>query len=331
MKVLVQRYGLVLKTIDIKGDRAKIGNAADCEVMIDDPYLSAHIADIVKKDGEWRIIDTGTSLEGVTRSGVRVEDEPLLSKEPYQVGGFEFLIEDDSVPRRTAERANPGASPTSAGRRDIPQTIIETDSAPVIPRTVFEEPVIPKTVFEMPMPSKPASQPGMTPTPQPLQMTPMPEVAPAHAAAPAAPAPNRRRLLMIVLAAGIMLMLLIIVVGGGSKKKPKGKEDVATSTTTTTTAATTETAAPVATAVVSGDDLIKKLDIDGALNAWERQLKEKPDPAVADRFCRVAADTAAVYAASGDAAKAKSYYARVVAVGAADSEVVKMAKTKLGT
>ena len=58
-------------------------------------------------------------------------------------------------------------------------------------------------------------------------------------------------------------------------------------------------------------------------------MKQGANPALRDRFCMVASEVAAVHAASGNPAKAKEYYKRIVAVGAPETEVVKFAQAKL--
>jgi hypothetical protein len=315
MKVLIQRYGILIKSIDITGDRARIGNAADSEVMIDDPYLSANVAELVRRGGDWHIVDTGTSLEGVTREGNRIEEEALIAGVPYQVGGFELVMEGTEGLRKTGERPAPAAAP-------IMRTMMEEETPNLIPRTMMEAdaPMIPKTMFEAPMPREQVA------APRPVVS---PAAAPIYAPAPAAVqvAPKRRSLVPLILGlAGALVLLVILGVVFGGKKKPQPAPQVATTTATTSTA---PVVAPPVTRPATGDEQSARLQIDEALNSWEAQLKQGADPALRDRFCMVASEVAAVHAASGNPAKAKEYYKRIVAVGAPETEVVKLAQAKL--
>jgi hypothetical protein len=275
------------------------------------------VAELVKRNGDWHIVDSGTSLEGVTREGTRVEDEALVAGVPYQVGGFELVMQGDDVPRRTADRPMPASG--AAASQPIMKTMME--DTPLVPRTMMETdstPIIPRTMFEAPMPQQHVAQPV---APSPMQVPPAVRVAPV-AAAPMAKRKNLKPLIF-ALAGGVVLLLVLAVLTSG-KKKPKVEPPVASTTTTTTTAP-----AVVAQRPATGDEQISRLQIDEALNSWEAQLKQKDDQALRDRFCIVASEVAAVHAASGDPGKAREYYKRIVAVGSPNSDMVKLAQAKL--
>lgn len=328
MKVLIQRYGIVIKSIEVSGERARVGNSPDSEVMIDDPYLSANVAELAKKNGEWRIVDSGTSLEGVLHNGARIEDEPIEAGSTYHVGGFELVIEGiEPPPWKTAERPMPSPAPATARpvmrtvMEDtplVPRTMMETDSRPVVPRTMMETdatPIIPKTMFETPMPAQNA--------PPARVAAGVPAQAVRVQGTPPAATPPRRNLkpLIFALAGGVVLLLLLAVLTGGKKKAPPP--------VVAKKAPVAPVVAPVVQRPASGDEQIQRLQIDTALDSWEAELKRADDPKLRDRFCAVAAEVASVHLAAGDPAKARQYYQRIVSVGAAESEMVKLARTRL--
>src|SRR5512134_3797703 len=142
MKASIRRHGIVLRSIDLFGNIAKIGSGEQCEIRIDDPYLAAHVADVIRRADGWTIADAATSLEGVTRGGARIEEEKIVPNEPYLIGGFEIVFEGDV--------ARAPASAPSYGQQVQPG---------VVPRTIVEQPLppgtggareMPRTVVDMP-------------------------------------------------------------------------------------------------------------------------------------------------------------------------------------
>ena len=135
MKVTLRRHGIVIRTIDVLKSPARIGSGEECEIRIDDPYLAGHVGDLVERDGEWFMVDAAASLEGITRDGRRIDDEPVAWKEPYSVGGFE-VVADDGIQR----------PPTLSG-------------APTVAGNVPRPPTVPGTVIEQ-LPTRPTTIPG---------------------------------------------------------------------------------------------------------------------------------------------------------------------------
>ena len=342
MKVLLQRHGIVIKSVAIHGDRASIGSSAESDVMIDDPYLAGHVADIVKEADGWHLVDSGTSLEGVTHNGTRVDDELVITGEPYSVGGFELVVQlegdeaaaqERQIKKRTAERIVPG---TVAG--DAPVVLATIAESVEIPRTMMDTALpsneIPKTMFEAPMPAAaprqapPPPRPAVQPQGPPVLI---PPVSSRPVAAATSAPPNRKRILLLASAVGVVFILLVVVIIGGSgSKKPKPSAKVAKSETNTTAAPTTT--APVTPVVPSGTPTqhLASLNYDAALSSWEKELASpSASSATRNRYAELALEVGRIHAANGSP-KAPAYFANVVKYGAPDSPAVAEAKRRLG-
>lgn len=323
MNVHIRRYGIVIKSIPVSGEKASIGSGSDCDIVIDDPYLAAHVADLVKKPDGWHIVDAATSLEGVARDGNRIEDELVTGGAVYSVGGFELVAEGAAPAAAAGPQAERPAGMPPPTMADVampsgpPPTIAENVA---IPRGSE----IPKTMFEAPMPR--AAAPAARPSGPAAQLV----TPPRHAAPAAAPDNRRKRLLLIagVFGALIVLMLILIVARGG-KDEPTKVVTTETTATTATTVVKTETAPPVV-AASDAAKLLSSLKYDEALAAWEAQLGKGPDPALAKRYADLALEIGRIQAASG-APNARQYFERVVKFGPADSAAVAEAKRRLAT
>jgi len=316
MNIELRRYGIVIKTTKITGDKASIGSGTGCDILIEDPYLAAHVGDLVKRGETWYITDTGTSLDGITRDGERIDDEPIVDGRVYSIGGFELVAQlQPGVPRST-QAASPKVD------RVVPGTVIEELPRPksaAIPGTVVEpianfrrQAEIPKTVFE-----------AIPPRPVPVAV---PPVAPPRAApAPVKSGPRLRRIAFVAM--GLMLLLLLIVVVGGGKKKP-----VATKTTPQTeSVAVKVTPAPVVVAPaapLSATDLLASLKYDRALQTWEKELAKSDDPKTRARYAELAVEIGRIHAANRSP-DATGYFERAVKWGPAGSAAVEEAKRRL--
>ncbi|MHB0968185.1 MAG: FHA domain-containing protein [Thermoanaerobaculia bacterium] len=339
MKLAIQRHGIVIRTIDLRGDTARIGSGPECEVMLDDPYLAAHVADFVKRPDGWYVVDTAASLEGVSRDGVRIEEEKVAAGATYSVGGFEIVPQlgpevsapaaqaaapqfDSVLPRTMMETELPPRSPAQA--REIPKTMMEAELPPEI-----RGDVAPQARAETPR-NVVRSTPAAAPKAPGLEGFQRVDTRPGTAAAPAVAgsAPKKSKALLFVaagLGALIVLVAIIGIVAGGKKTEPAKP-------TETATAATPKPAEPVPTPAVpaSADQLLAKLDADKALAAWEATLASAPDPATQDRYAALALELAQLHSAANDTAKANAYFERVVKFGRPDSDAVKTAKKRLG-
>jgi pSer/pThr/pTyr-binding forkhead associated (FHA) protein len=338
MKLAIQRHGIVIRTIELRGDTARIGSGPECEVMLDDPYLAAHVADFVKRADGWYVVDTAASLEGVSRDGARIEEEKVAAGATYAVGGFEI------VPQLGPEVSAP-AAPAAAPQFDsvLPRTMMETELPPPSPAKARE---IPRTMMETELPPEvrgdmapqaraetprnvARSTPAAAPKPAGLEGFQRVDTRPGTSSVPAAPgaAPKKSKALLFVaagLGALIILVAIIGIVAGGKKEPAKPTE--------TATAASPKPAEPVATpaAPPTADALLAKLDADKALATWEATLASTPDPTTQDRYAVLALELAQLHSAANDTAKANAYFERVVKFGRPDSDAVKTAKKRLG-
>jgi hypothetical protein len=335
MKLAIQRHGIVIRTIEITGDSARIGSAPECEVMLDDPYLAGHVADLVKRADGWYIVDTAASLEGVSRDGARIEEEKIAGGSTYGVGGFELVPQLGAEAPRAAAPQSDAANmktmmetelpPAQASSREFPKTMMETEMPPEVRGDVAPQPraQTPQNVaFAAPAGAAKArglegfqrveTRPGTTPVPTPGQ--------------PAAPKKSKAPLIAVG-AIGVLIVLVVIigVVAGSKKKAPPKPVQTATAPAPTPVEPAPEPAAPP-----TPDALLAKLDADKALGAWEAALTTAPDPAVQDRYAALALELALLHSAANDTAKANSYFERVVKFGRPESDAVKAAKKRLG-
>lgn len=307
MKVSIQRHGIVIRSVEVSGDRARIGNTPECEILIDDAYLSPHVADVVNVDGVWRIIDAGR-LEGIHRAGVRIEDEPVADGATYSVGGFELVL-------------HLGAPAPAAFRAQAPPP---------------ERPLTPETQLSVPLPApsqapRPAPQPDhprAIVTPADLQPQPSsPAFRPAEGA-PAAVAPSRsKRVVLLAVAFGAGLIVLIIVFLTMTGKKP-----APTATTSKAPQAPAAPVGPVPTAageIRAGERALASLDYDHGLQHWEAALKLSPDAALQRRYADVAVEVGRAFLAKGESERGRGYLQKAIDIGPGDAESVQLAKRVL--
>lgn len=324
MKIHISRQGIVIRTVEIKGDKGSIGSGADCAVRLDDPYLAAHVADIVNRGGEWRIVDAATSIDGVSHNGRRVEDEPLVSGERYSLGAFELMAEGvggaaSPVPPSAPSHGVPPARPGG------PATLMQTGDQPPIPKTMFETP-IPGGLAGSNAPPQAAPQftppasSGFQPMAQPAAAVPPPR--------PAATPQKKRSKLPLILALFALMFVVVLLAGvmfmmGGRDKK------VATPAATPTPAPTP--AATVVAPAEAGNQKASALQIDEALQSWETAIQAGGNDELRVRYAKLAYDAAMVHAAANDSEKSKSYLERVIKFGPPDSPEVEDAKARTGS
>jgi hypothetical protein len=312
MKVSIQRHGIVIRSVEVKGDRARIGNTPECEILIDDAYLSAHVADFVNVDGVWRIIDAGR-LEGIHRAGVRIEDEPVADGATYSVGGFELVLHL--------------GSPAPAAFH--------------VPAPPTERPLTPETQLSVPLPAHPQpprpeprpEQPRALVTPADLQQQPSsqafrpaPVVVPAEGA-PGAVAPARsKRVVLLAAAFGAGLIVLIIVLLTMTGKKPA---PAATKAKAPQAPAASVEPATAAGEIRAGERALAALDYDHGLQHWEAALKLSPDAALQRRYADVAVEVGRAFLAKGESERGRSYLQKAIDLGPADAESVQLARRVL--
>ncbi|MEO8217338.1 MAG: hypothetical protein ABI718_09670 [Acidobacteriota bacterium] len=325
MKVHIRRQGIVIRTVEIKGEKATVGSGADCDIRVDDPYLAGHVADLVSRGGQWRIVDTATSIEGVSRGGVRIEDEALVSGEPYSVGAFEIVAEGTGVTSTQATAPTAAVDAPAFGRGAVPETMMQsydTGGRPV-PKTLFEAEV-PRGTSGSSRPAPQQFQPQAAPSgfqpvsiPAPRANTPVPQQAPPPKSG------SKMKLILIV------LIVLVVVVGLVAVMMGRKNEPVATATV-----AATPVPPPTPTPIPAGDLATlaaSNLEIDKALEGWETELQKAPTDDLRQKYTTVAYDAAMVYAAGNDSARSRKYLEGVVKFGVPTSDEVQRAKAKLGS
>src|SRR5438128_304818 len=82
------------KVMQLQKNALRIGRAADCDVRFDsakDPKVSGHHAELRFEDGEWSVIDTG-STNGTLVNGRRVTKHKLSPGDKLQIGSGGPLV-----------------------------------------------------------------------------------------------------------------------------------------------------------------------------------------------------------------------------------------------
>lgn len=69
-----------------------IGRGANCDIVIDDYYISTRHVQLWSEDDEWYIADMG-STNGTYINGIKMDDEPLIldSGDRIKIGQVEFM------------------------------------------------------------------------------------------------------------------------------------------------------------------------------------------------------------------------------------------------
>ena len=320
MNVLIRRLGIPIKTIQIQGDRARIGSGEDCEISLSDPYLAPVVAEIVRRGGEWYIVDTGSSLEGVRLGDQKIVEELFEPGELFLVGGFEILREGTPGQRRTQHRTS------AAGAESIPQTMYQA-KLEALPGTVVQS--LDEIRAEILAQKQQAEPQPHADSKARLAFRRLATLGGAKQSPGAAPpaAGRRSRLRVILLVAGILFGLLILaaIIGGSDSGKP-----AATATTATAPAATpkAEATPPPAPRPAGGDQAAMKLDLPNAFAGWEAELKAGDSPALRRKIVTGALEIGRAYAAAGDP-RAKDYLDLVVRYGAPEGPEVAVARERL--
>ncbi|HVT03483.1 MAG TPA: FHA domain-containing protein [Thermoanaerobaculia bacterium] len=370
MNLSIRRQGIVLKTVTVNGDRARIGSGEGCEIQLNDPYLAAHVADLVQKDNQWRIVDAGTSLEGVSRDGARIEDEVLLFGQPYVVGGFEIVPEAATVkasavspeaagagkraapPSATPRGVDPQAIPRTmmAGEVDVPKTMFGGTALPKpmvageadVPKTMFGGTAIPKTMMagqvDVPKTEMADLNEMKRQSSASQQNRPVPSPAPAVVAAlpghpiQATKPPSKKRVLLLGCAAilFVVVMTLVMIIAFSKTKAVTRKPGTATAMTSTSTT-TAATATTMSLATTTAaSPVVGEVNYDKTLASWEATLDKSPTPELRSRYVRTAFEVGMVYSAAHRATEAAPYLQKVLKYGEPGSKEVLAAKRKLG-
>jgi pSer/pThr/pTyr-binding forkhead associated (FHA) protein len=306
MKISVRRQGVPVKSITATTTRLRIGSGDECEIHLNDPFLATLVAELVLRDDEWRIVDAGTSLEGCTRSGVRVNDEPVEPGQIYVVGSFEFVTD------------------ANAGRRGTFATRAANDE--LIPKTMIGEalPGIPKTMMQPLDEIRGDTKKGGAGKLhfEPVASAPAPGVS-------RAPAAQRKGSPLVIVVAAVLVVIVggILIISKSPSPKPKAS----------TTAKNDTAPAPVATAsvptpppAVDASLLAKNLEIDKTFDAWESSASgANADPQLKQRIVSGAFELGRAYAASNDTTNANRYFEKVIRYGQPESAEVQYVRARL--
>lgn len=107
-RLVVDRGTDVGAEFALTAERTRLGRRRDCDIVIDDPTVSRHHAELVVRDDQWFVVDGG-SLNGTYVNRAPVETAPLRDGDEIWIGKMRFTfrtgdreIRPDRVEDRTA-------------------------------------------------------------------------------------------------------------------------------------------------------------------------------------------------------------------------------------
>lgn len=299
MKISILRNDIILRLVDINGDRARIGNTPECEIFVDDRYLSPHVGDLVLKDGTWRIVDAG-ELNGIRSTRGPVDDEPIVDGATYSVGGYDIIPHLDGVkPLRAEQRADA-----------VPETIIgsrkDFDISSHRPAHRADEIQGRGQAYRSGGEYASGFQSVLT------------------TEAPATQPPRSRRLLVVlcVAAAGILMLLIVALM----RDEPKA---VPASTSSSPPAGPSPKPPDANEETLAGERALAALDYGKGLKHWESALALTHDPKLQRRYAVVAIDVGRALIARGQSSQGLEYLRKAVALGPPGDESVIAVKREL--
>ena len=305
MNVWVRRHGILIETLAIDGERARIGSSDTCEIRLNDPSLAPVVAEFAERGGEWRVVDVTALPDGLTYLGRRVEDQPVEPDQPYSVGAFEIVTD-----------ANPS-------RRSFTPTEVITTDAGMVPKTMFESPLpldLAPTIIQddLELPRRKRTEPGLgrKTAAKKLVIRHVIERSPAPSE-PEKPVEARRpRSFVPFIVAGVIVIIAVAAVLRFRQSPPLPAR----------TQPHVDTAALAAAKAAEGDQFARDLAFDKAIASWERAAAIHADPHLRAKIANGSLTLARIYAAANDADAAKRYFATAVRYGAPNSEQVVLAK-----
>ncbi len=350
MKISIRRHGVVIRTIESKDKVLKVGSDPECSVHLDDPYLAAHVADIVYRGDDWYIVESALSMGGILRDGQPVTDEPLLPGKTYSIGAFELVTEGyDVSPSTMAGMTAVDVDPSEIATR-VGEDIRSTQpggSVPPPPPLQSEAPEVPKTeMLELGELRKKAGfdQTVEEPTPEPAAkqkfqfepvaeadpVPPPPLVPPVSKPAPVAAAStggglNKKiliPLLVVVLLVVVAVFAVVILKSGGGGDSEVVEETIDPDATGVPLTSPDQL-------VSEGDQLAVALEIDAAIAKWEEAMNRGAEGAVKDRYVSTLMELAQVHSAAHDPSSARNLYQKVLQYGDPASPEVAEAKERL--
>jgi FHA domain len=78
-------------------ERLTVGRDPSSDVRIDDPTVSMHHADLVRRESEWAIVDAG-SVNGTWVNGDMIHDRTLRGGDRIKIGTYELVLRMPSSP-----------------------------------------------------------------------------------------------------------------------------------------------------------------------------------------------------------------------------------------
>jgi hypothetical protein len=306
MNVSIRRQGILIRNFPATTDVLRIGSGNDCEIQLSDPYLAPLVAQIVLSHGIWRIVDGGTSMEGVRKNGLRIIDETVEPGQTYVVGAFELLTD-----------ANRPDLPPSHAEESIPMTMVSRSDV-AIPGTMIQ-------------PRARAGQAAAGEQPRAGNLRFEPIVAPpagAYATPPHRSAPARSRALPVVIALAAVTIIagfaVIVMTTPGSKTKRQAAPPPA--------ASVPASAVHPAPPPPDGMALARDLQLDPAIAAWEAAAAAgTADAETKQRIVNGALEIGHVYAAANDTVTARRYFEKVVKYAEPDSAAARYARSRLSS
>jgi pSer/pThr/pTyr-binding forkhead associated (FHA) protein len=83
------------QTFKLKPSRTLIGTGSDCDVVVEDQFMSSHHCEVRAENGNYKIVDLG-STNGIVVNDKKVREHELVDNDLFRLGRTEFKFKSIS-------------------------------------------------------------------------------------------------------------------------------------------------------------------------------------------------------------------------------------------
>jgi pSer/pThr/pTyr-binding forkhead associated (FHA) protein len=83
------------QTFKFKGGKTLIGTGTDCDIVIDDQFMSSHHCEVRTANGGYKLVDLG-STNGIVVNNKKVAEHELIDNDQFRLGRTEFKFKSIS-------------------------------------------------------------------------------------------------------------------------------------------------------------------------------------------------------------------------------------------